>query len=177
MDQIKNMYDQGKVAVLQGIGYPNPNRSHFRSLDIWHTAEPDRMAPDGWLGKAIRDIDPNKENILTAVNFGRGLPRALAAPGVSVASIGDINNYGVLTGIQSTEKRSEALDIFARMYAPMIGSGPVSDYLSQTGLDVLKGADILKTAPEIYSSSIEYGGSPLSQWLKSIAQRAFSTPA
>jgi len=170
MDQIKDMYDQGKVAVLQGIGYPNPNRSHFRSLDIWHTAEPERMAPDGWLGKAIRDIDPNKENILTAVNFGRGLPRALAAPGVSVASIGDINNYGVLTGIQSTEKRSEALDIFARMYAPMIGSGPVSDYLSQTGLDVLKGADILKTAPETYSSSIEYGGSPLSQWLKSIAQ-------
>ena len=170
MDQIKDMYDQGKVAVLQGIGYPNPNRSHFRSLDIWHTAEPEKMAPDGWLGKAIRDIDPNKENILTAVNFGRGLPRALAAPGVSVASIGDINNYGVLTGIQTTEKRSEALDIFARMYAPMIGSGPVNDYLSQTGLDVLKGADILTTAPQIYSSSIEYGGSPLSQWLKSIAQ-------
>jgi uncharacterized protein (DUF1501 family) len=94
----------------------------------------------------------------------------LAAPGVSVASIGDINNYGVLTGIQTTEKRSEALDIFARMYAPMIGSGPVSDYLSQTGLDVLKGADILTTAPQTYSSSVEYGGSPLSQWLKSIAQ-------
>jgi uncharacterized protein (DUF1501 family) len=170
MEQIKDMYDQGKVAVLQGIGYPNPNRSHFRSLDIWHTAEPEKMASDGWLGKAVREIDPNKENILTAVNFGRGLPRALAAPGVSVASVGDISNYGVLTGIDSTQKRSEALDIFARMYAPMIGSGPVSDYLSQTGLDVLKGADILKTAPETYSSSIEYGGSPLSQWLKSIAQ-------
>ena len=74
------------------------------------------MAPDGWLGKAVREIDPNKENILTAVNFGRGLPRALAAPGVSVASVGDITNYGVLTGIDSTEKRSEALDIFCLLY-------------------------------------------------------------
>jgi len=45
MDQIKDMYDQGKVAVLQGIGYPNPNRSHFRSLDIWHTAEPEKNGP------------------------------------------------------------------------------------------------------------------------------------
>ena len=170
MAPIKELYDQGKVAVLQGIGYPNPIRSHFRSLDIWHTAEPDKMVTDGWLGKAIRDLDPNKENILTAVNFGRGLPRALAAPGVSVASVGDLSNYGVLTGIQDTDKRSDALDIFARMYSPMIGTGVVNDYLSQTGLDALKGADILRTAPQTYSSSVEYGGSPFAQWLKNIAQ-------
>jgi uncharacterized protein (DUF1501 family) len=170
MAPIKEMYDQGKVAVLQGIGYPNPNRSHFRSLDIWHTAEPEKMVSDGWLGKTIRDLDPNKENILTAVNFGRGLPRALAASGVSVASVGDLSNYGVLTGIQGADDRSEALDIFARMYAPMIGTGPVSDYLSQTGLDALKGADILSGAPKTYSSSVEYGGSPLAQWIKNIAQ-------
>ena len=170
MAPIKNMYDQGKVAVLQGIGYPNPIRSHFRSMDIWHTAEPDKMITDGWLGRAIRDLDPDKENILTAVNFGRGLPRALAAPGVSVASVGDLSNYGVLTGIEDKQDRTQALDIFGRMYSPMIGSGAVNDYLSQTGLDALKGADILSTAPKTYSSSVEYGGSLFAQWLKNIAQ-------
>ena len=170
MAPIKNMYDQGKVAVLQGIGYPNPIRSHFRSMDIWHTAEPDKMITDGWLGRAIRDLDPDKENILTAVNFGRGLPRALAAPGVAVASVGDLNSYGVLTGIEDKQDRTQALDIFGRMYSPMIGSGAVNDYLSQTGLDALKGADILSTAPKTYSSSVEYGGSPFAQWLKNIAQ-------
>jgi uncharacterized protein (DUF1501 family) len=170
MAPIKNLYDQGKVAVLQGIGYPNPIRSHFRSMDIWHTAEPDKMITDGWLGRAIRDLDPDKKNILTAVNFGRGLPRALAAPGVSVASVGDLDSYGVLTGIEDNQDRTQALDIFGRMYSPMIGSGPVNDYLSQTGLDALKGADILSTAPKTYSSSVEYGGSPFAQWLKNIAQ-------
>jgi len=174
MAPIKDMYDQGKVAVLQGIGYPNPNRSHFRSLDIWHTAEPEKTISEGWLGKTIRELDPNKENILTAVNFGRGLPRALAAPGVSVASVGDLSNYGVLTGIQGADDRTEALDIFARMYAPMIGTGVVSEYLSQTGLDALRGADILSEAPKNYSSSVEYGGSPFAQWLKNIAQVHFS---
>ncbi len=174
MAPIKDMYDQGKVAVLQGIGYPNPNRSHFRSLDIWHTAEPEKTISEGWLGKTIRDLDPNKENILTAVNFGRGLPRALAAPGVSVASVGDLSNYGVLTGIQGADDRTEALDIFARMYAPMIGTGAVSEYLSQTGLDALRGADILSDAPKNYTSSVEYGGSPFAQWLKNIAQVHFS---
>jgi uncharacterized protein (DUF1501 family) len=170
MAPIKNMYDQGKVAVIQGIGYPNPIRSHFRSMDIWHTADPDKMITDGWLGRAIRDLDPDKENILTAVNFGRGLPRALAAPGVSVASVGDLDSYGVLTGIEDKQDRTLALDIFGRMYSPMIGTGAVNDYLSQTGLDALKGADILSTAPKTYSSSVEYGGSPFAQWLKNIAQ-------
>ena len=170
MSPLKELYDEGKVAVIQGIGYPNPNRSHFRSMDIWHTAEPEKMVTEGWLGKAIRDLDPHKENVLTAVNFGRGLPRALAAPGVSVASVGDLNNYGVLTGLDGEDQRMEALDIFARMYSPAIGTGPASDYLSQTGLDALKGADILSTAPLKYSSSVEYSGGYFTQWVKNIAQ-------
>ena len=170
MTAMKELYDQGKVAVIQGIGYPNPIRSHFRSMDIWHTAEPTKVITDGWLGLAIQDLDPNKENVLTAVNFGRGLPRALAAPGVSVASVGSLETYGVLTGIDGEEQRSEALDIFSRMYSPMLGSGPANDYLSQTGLDALKGADILSTAPQTYTSNVEYGGGPFSQWVKNIAQ-------
>ena len=170
MSPLKELYDEGKVAVIQGIGYPNPNRSHFRSMDIWHTAEPEKMVTEGWLGKAIRDLDPHKENVLTAVNFGRGLPRALAAPGVSVASVGDLTNYGVLTGLDGDDQRMEALDIFARMYSPAIGTGPASDYLSQTGLDALKGADILSTAPLKYSSSVEYSGGYFTQWVKNIAQ-------
>ena len=91
MGPMKRLYDEGKVAVIQGVGYANPNRSHFRSMDIWHTAEPDKQGTEGWLGRAIRDMDPNKENVLTGVNFGRGLPRALAAPGVPVASVGNLS--------------------------------------------------------------------------------------
>lgn len=170
MAPLKELYDEGKVAVLQGIGYPNPIRSHFRSMDIWHTAEPEKVITEGWLGKAIRDLDPNQENILTAVNFGRGLPRALAAPGVSVASVGNLDTYGVLTGIEGEDQRSQALDIFAKTYSPLIGSGVVNDYLSQTGLDALKGADILTTAPEMYESTQEYGRDLFAQWLKNIAQ-------
>lgn len=170
MAPIKELYDEGKVAVLQGIGYPNPIRSHFRSMDIWHTAEPAKMVTEGWLGRTVRDLDPHHDNILTAVNFGRGLPRALAAPGVSVASVGNLETYGVLTGIEGEDQRTEALDIFAKTYSPMIGTGVVNDYLSQTGLDALQGADILKTAPQKYASTVEYNRDPLAQWVKNIAQ-------
>jgi len=167
---IKDLYDQGKVAIINGVGYPNPNRSHFRSMDIWHTCEPDKVGTEGWLGRVIRDLDPKGENVLTGVNFGRGLPRSLALSGVPVASVAVLESYGVLTGISGEPERSEALDVFARMYAPTMGSGPVMEYLGQTGLDALKGADILKTAPEKYKSGIEYANSPIGRNLEGIAK-------
>ena len=170
MTELKDFYDQGKMAVIQGVGYPHPSRSHFRSMDIWHTCEPDKIGDEGWLGRALRDIDPNADNVLTGVNFGRGLPRAMVAPGVPVASVGNLETYGVLTGIAGEEERAKALEVFSRMYAPAIGSGPVTDYIWETGRSALKGADILKTAPEKYSSNVEYDSNPIAQGIKSIAQ-------
>ena len=170
MGPIKQLYDEGKVAIIQGIGYPNPSRSHFRSMDIWHTCEPDKVGDEGWLGRALRDIDPGKENVLTGVNFGRGLPRALVAPGVPVASVGNLETYGVLTGIEAEDQRAKALQTFSNVYSPMLGKGPVLDYFAQTGLDALKGADILSTAPAKYVSSVEYGSDDVAQYMRNIVQ-------
>ena len=170
MAELKEMYDQGNVAVIQGVGYPHPDRSHFRSMDIWHTCEPDKITNEGWLGRVIRELDPNGENVVTGVNFGRGLPRALVAPGVPVSAVGNLETYGVLTGIASEDKRAKALDIFARMYAPAIGLGPVTDYIKETGRAALLGADILKVAPTEYSSTVEYGDHTIAQGMKGIAQ-------
>src|SRR2546428_826332 len=53
MRGIKTLYDQGKVAIVQGVGYPKPNFSHFDSIRIWETGDPERKQQDGWLGKTI----------------------------------------------------------------------------------------------------------------------------
>jgi len=169
MASLKGMWDNDKMAIIHGVGYENSPRSHFRSMDIWHTCEPDKVGTEGWLGRTTRELDPNKENVLTAVNFGNGLPRALALPGVSVASVSDLSTYGILTGLEA-DQRAVALERFSRMYAPAVGTGFVMDYLSQTGLDALKGADILRTAPDKYTSSVEYAASPIARKMKDIAQ-------
>ena len=167
---VKELYDRGDVALVHGVGYANPNRSHFRSMDIWHTCEPDKIGTEGWLGKVIRDLDPRGENVLTGVNFGRGLPRAMALPGVPVASVAVLENYGLLTAIPQEDARARALDVFARMYSPAMGTGPTMDYLGQTGLDALKGADILRTAPEKYQSTVEYADTAIARNLRAISQ-------
>jgi len=170
MGPLKKYWDEGKLAVFVGIGYPTPSYSHFRSMDIWHTCEPEAIGTEGWLGRATKQLDQNSENVLTAVNFGRGLPRALVMDGVPVASVGNLETYGLLTGIEGENQRNDALEVFGRMYAPAIGTGAVMDYIHQTGTDALKGADILSTAPDEYTSSVEYSSTAIGQYMKNIAQ-------
>ena len=167
---LQRFWDSGDLAIVHGVGYANSPRSHFRSMDIWHTCEPDKLGTEGWLGRATRDIDPNKDNVVTAVSFGPSLPRALALPGVPVACVDDLDNFGMLTSIQEDAQRSKIIDRFTRLYSPTIGSGFVMDYLGQTGLDSLKAADILNVAPGRYSSSVEYPDTPIARKLKGISQ-------
>ena len=174
MEPVKRLWDEGKVAIVNGIGYPNPNRSHFRSMDIWHTAMPEDIGNEGWLGRAIRELDPKGDNVLTGVNFGRGLPRALGCRGVPVASVGNLETYGLFPDMEDEALRKFALETFAKMYGGARGGDAVMDFLGQTGTDALKGADILRTAPEIYASSVEYAADPMAQSLKGVAQVMFA---
>jgi uncharacterized protein (DUF1501 family) len=185
MKALKPFWDDGKMAIIAGVGYPNPNYSHFRSMDIWYTCEPDKIATDGWLGKTVREIDPHAENVLTAVNFGRGLPRALSLSGVPVASVAQLDSYGLLTNLSSVSQRQSALEVFSCLYddgwndqgqpdpaaaAPAQTGDEVLRYMGQTGLDAQKGADILRTAIGKYQSSVDYPNSPIADNLKGIAQ-------
>jgi uncharacterized protein (DUF1501 family) len=167
---LKELYDEGKVAIVQGVGYPNSNRSHFRGMDIMHTCEPDRVISEGWVARAIRELDPKGENVLTGVNVGRVLPRAMSMQGVPITSVSALESYGLMTGIDEEEQRSHALEIFSRMYGPALGTGVVMDYLAQTGADVLRGAEILKKAPETYTSDVEYADNPIAQNLRDVAR-------
>ena len=170
MGPFKDLYDKGMVGIVQGIGYPNSNRSHFRGMDIWHTCEPFEVSTIGWLGRTLRELDPEGENPLTGVNFGVGLPRAMAMPGVPVTSVSNLDNYGLMTGIEIENERNQALDIFKQMYGQAIGTGPVMEYLSRTGQDVLSGADLIKVAPERYESSVEYADNPIAKSLRDVAR-------
>src|SRR5436305_10938923 len=76
---LKSLFDEGHLAVVQGVGYPNPNRSHFRSTEIWQTAsDAERNENEGWLGKyfdsCCRGADPT-----VGVAIGEQMPQAFAA--------------------------------------------------------------------------------------------------
>ena len=171
MGPMKSLWDEGKMAIINGVGYPKPNRSHFRSMDIWHTAESAHVADSGWLGRTIRELDPDARNVITGINFGRGLPRALHCKGVPVASVGNLETYGLMPDIEDRKTREMAVDVFARMYGPDDGRDAVLQAISDTGMGAYLGADILRAAPKQYSSNIEYEAEVgIAQSLRDISQ-------
>ena len=132
---IKPLWDQGNMAVINGIGYPNPDRSHFRSMDIWHTAEPEKIGKEGWLGRVIRELDPHGDNVLTGVNFGRGLPRSLGCRGVPVASVGNLETYGLFPDVQDDVRKQNALEAFGKMYGGSVKASNASELFAMPDID------------------------------------------
>lgn len=168
---LKPLHDQGKMAIVSGIGYPQPDRSHFRSMDIWHTAQPEKVVEEGWLGKMIRELDPSKQNVCTGVSFGLGLPRAMQLRGTPAVSVTQLERYGLLTSLPG-ERQRQALTAFTCMYLPeeIDEADVVLEHIGQTGMDALTAVDMLKKAPIGYTPAVEYASDQLSQSLKAIAQ-------
>src|SRR6185503_9632978 len=113
-----------------------------------------KIGKEGWLGRAIRELDPKGNNVLTGVNFGRGLPRALGCRGVPVASVGNLETDGLFPDLQDEQARQFVLETFAKMYGGAAGSDMVQSFLRQTATAALKGADILRSAAAQYPSTV-----------------------
>ncbi|HEV7180524.1 MAG TPA: hypothetical protein VGN11_11680, partial [Candidatus Baltobacteraceae bacterium] len=94
MKSLKSMYDKGMVAVVQGVGYPDPDHSHFRSTEIWQTAAPEKYERTGWLGRYLDDAGLPKSNLFNGIAISQVLPEALIARTTDVPAIPQINGYG-----------------------------------------------------------------------------------
>src|SRR6201999_884944 len=91
LQPFKEMFDDGKLAIINGCGYPQPNRSHFRSMEIWQTADPAKKEPVGWLGHYVDHLQRGTSGLMKAVNIGAELPQALVADPEAVPSIQSID--------------------------------------------------------------------------------------
>jgi uncharacterized protein (DUF1501 family) len=101
MTAMQELYKEGRLAVVQGVGYPNPDRSHFRSMEIWHTARPDAQnVQEGWLGRTVA------RGKVEALDIGDStLPLALAASGVPVPALQNLNWLDALFTSRGAELR------------------------------------------------------------------------
>jgi uncharacterized protein (DUF1501 family) len=91
--QLGDMLQKGELAVVQGVGYPNPNRSHFESMDVWQSADPRRRSGTGWIARSAPELQGNSSHI-AAVHLGpKELPLALQGAAGGVVSLGTLRSY------------------------------------------------------------------------------------
>ncbi|MGA9419904.1 MAG: DUF1501 domain-containing protein, partial [Candidatus Cybelea sp.] len=104
MRSFKALYDKGMVAIVQGVGYPNPDHSHFRSTEIWQTAAPDRYEHTGWLGRYFDAAGLPTENLFKGVALSRVLPEALVSDRTDIPAIPGLGQYALMANSNQTAR-------------------------------------------------------------------------
>ena len=96
---LKSLWDQGKVAIVQGVGYPNPSFSHFESIRVWETGDPTRRQVDGWLGRTLQQAYDSDGHPLTGCACGStDVPGALRDLQATVTVINNQKQFGFTGG-------------------------------------------------------------------------------
>lgn len=124
---LKGMWDAKTLAVVRGVGYPNPNRSHFRSMDIWQTATPETAVVTGWLG---RWLDGTGDDPLRAVAVGNTLPRLLSGERTAGSAV-PVGNITIPGG-------AAVASGFAALSQPTADGSGLGNRIAQTGADLLR---------------------------------------
>src|SRR6266496_1872125 len=112
MTGMKSLWDAGRVALVEGIGYPNSSLSHFTARDIWHTADPKLAQRNGWLGRWLDSAIGNNSNPLVCAAVSNALPRTLLADKVSVPSFVSIASYSYSTDGAYPGDKSNQINTF-----------------------------------------------------------------
>jgi uncharacterized protein (DUF1501 family) len=186
MKGFKELYDGGELSIIQGVGYPNPNRSHFRSTEIWQTAsDSDRVEKNGWIGRyfdnACAGADPT-----VGVTIGSQLPQAFFAAKPKGIVFNNPQNYRFMANGAATEESYKKLNEL-EMSSPLpeensggsIGMLPAGmpmtggravDFISRTALDAQHSSDEVRAIAAKVQNQATYPGSILGNSLKMVAK-------
>jgi uncharacterized protein (DUF1501 family) len=161
MEGLMHLYDQGDLCILNSVGYPNPSRSHFRSMDIWQTAsDANEYVSTGWLGRYL-DKECLDTMPVTAIEMGDILSVAMKGKkrkGIPLTNINQFYNSSRLIGD-------------TKMYR---GDNPSAAFLYKTQTDIKRSANYLFEKNKIYQSKRTYPNNKFGKQLREIAEMIIS---
>jgi uncharacterized protein (DUF1501 family) len=166
MTGMKSLYDQGQLAIVQGVGYPNPNRSHFRSMEIWQTAEPDKMGTEGWVGRYLDAVRSGRTSPLTGINIGNEFNEATQSAHAAVPTIQGLANFGVVFPNTPTGDVSTAA---LKMIQTTDHNTPYGQLFQQTALDTYDSASRIRAGIGNYHSAVTYPTGGFGEGLQEVA--------
>lgn len=164
---LQQLYDSGDVCIINNIGYPNPDRSHFRSMDIWHTAsDANEFLSTGWLGRYLDGNCVNCDNPHHAIEVDDTLSLALKGQEKSGFAMKNPNQLKNTT-------RSKIIQAVAKHHHEHEHEENVA-YLYKTLNNTIASADYIYEKSKIYSSKAAYPKGKLGKELRQVAELIIS---
>lgn len=170
MAKMKELWDQGVLAVVEGVGYPSPNFSHFVSMDIWETADPAKKVTRGWLGRYFEKVKEKQEAPFLGLAVGRTLPTAFITPEVAVPSLEGLGTYQLQGDRQAAFLNSSRLKTLMNMYEAGSRAGPYGPLFDGTIKAAKSSINTLQSAHKSYKPAVEYPAGPFPAALLLVAE-------
>lgn len=167
MQSLKDMYDKGMVAIVQGAGYPKPDHSHFRSTEIWQTAAPDTYEHTGWLGRYLDEAALPQDNLFNAIAVAPVLPEALVSTRSDVPAIASIGGYG-LSSDRNAASRAAFTSVASGTRVPF--DSPYLAMVATIEDHAQRGSEELPKLVAGYKSQASYPATPIGRSLALAAQ-------
>ena len=168
MTGFSELLKEDKLSIVQGVGYPNPNRSHFESMDLWHTAHRKSDVNElGWLGRYL-DASPKQDGRdVAAMHFGaEKQPLALAAETVRVPSIQSLERFRLETG--GDKQQLETIQKITQ--SERSTANKLLDFVQRSAASALTTSHRVEQALQNYKTDVTYPGTGLAGKLRTVAQ-------
>lgn len=166
---LKALYDAGQAAVVQGVGYPNPNRSHFRSTDIWLSGRPDIIEQTGWLGRYLDAQCCGEDKPLNAIDIGDTVSTIFWTGHSIVPAISSLDDLDFLTDTRFPNDRNNRVETLKLLNGGSSGQ-QYDDFVRKVALDALTTSDLLKSVAASYRSTVQYPETAFARGLQTIAK-------
>lgn len=171
MKGIAELFQQKKVAVIQSVGYPKPNRSHFASMDIWQSASPDRSMKYGWIGRHFdQQLKAGTLNPVVAIGLSTDKPMALTGKQASIPCFASLVDIQSMVGDPDSEKLLRQVQ---GAEAPAGSSTAVVQNANKTALDAMA---VLTKQLKTFTPKETYGNDAFGQGFKQVAHLVATSP-
>src|SRR5437764_1063131 len=167
---LKNLWDQGHMAIVEGVGYPNQSLSHFQAMDIWQTLDLNGTGSQGWLGKLVSGWVDQDGHPFKAMDVGVQTAQALASISAPVPTLASVNTYRIYPDPADADNGNARLQALMNLYNSYPKTSPYAALLDTTALSAQDGSNQLHNADAKYQAAVTYPQGPFAAGLKILAE-------
>ncbi len=167
---LKGLWDEGRFAVVRGVGYPNQNYSHFKSMAIWQAGDPELKLQDGWLGRTLEKLETSSHDPFLGFNIGASTPPELRVESVAIPSVQDPADYNFKVGGRTATASDPRTATLMKLYEQYPAKSPYGVLLETTVESAVSSAAQLATAAASYKAAVEYPKSSFAAGLSVLAE-------
>jgi uncharacterized protein (DUF1501 family) len=167
---MKGLWDAGKLAVVRGVGYPEQNYSHFKSMAIWQAGDPKMELENGWLGRTLEQMESEQHDPFLGFNIGASTPAEMRTPRLAIPSVRNPDDYGVKVGGRLAEPTHARTATMLKLYEQYPTSSPYGVLLETTAETAISSSQMLAEAAKNYAPAAQYPDSSFGAGLSVLAE-------